>query len=96
PPPSSAIPSRQDDDFISRGSLDKIRQICARPASRAALAGLGGVGKSQIAIEYSYQVRDESPDTLVFWVHAGTQARFEEGYRRVAEATKMDGWDNPK
>jgi tetratricopeptide (TPR) repeat protein len=29
-------------------------------------------------------------------VHAGTQARFEEGYRRIAEATKMDGWDDPK
>jgi hypothetical protein len=32
----------------------------------------------------------------VFWVHAGTRARFEEGYRRIAEATKMDGWDDPK
>jgi tetratricopeptide (TPR) repeat protein len=32
----------------------------------------------------------------VFWVHAGTQARFEQGYRRIAEATKMRGWDDPK
>ena len=32
----------------------------------------------------------------MFWVHAGTQARFEEGYRRIAEATKLDGWNNPK
>jgi hypothetical protein len=52
--------------------------------------------KSQIAIEYAYQVRDESLTTWVFWVHAGTQARFEEGYRRIAETTRMDGWDNPK
>jgi tetratricopeptide (TPR) repeat protein len=29
-------------------------------------------------------------------VHAGTQARFEQGYRRIAEATKMHGWDDPK
>lgn len=42
--PSSTVPFRRDDDFISRDSLDKIRQICARPASRAALVGLGGVG----------------------------------------------------
>jgi tetratricopeptide (TPR) repeat protein len=34
--------------------------------------------------------------TWVFWVHAGTRARFEEGYRRIAEATRMDGWDNHK
>jgi tetratricopeptide (TPR) repeat protein len=32
----------------------------------------------------------------VFWVHAGTQARFEEGFRMIIEATKMDGWDDPK
>jgi tetratricopeptide (TPR) repeat protein len=32
----------------------------------------------------------------VFWVHAGTRARFEEGYCRIAEATKMSGRDNPK
>ena len=32
----------------------------------------------------------------MFWVHAGTQARFKEGYTRIAEATRMDGWDNPK
>jgi hypothetical protein len=29
--------------------------------------------------------------TSAFWVHAGTQARFKEGYRRIAEVTKMDG-----
>ncbi|PVH90556.1 hypothetical protein DM02DRAFT_711452 [Periconia macrospinosa] len=96
PTPSSTVPFRRDDDFVSRDSLTKIRKICARPAARAALVGLGGVGKSQVAIEYAYQVRDESPDTWVFWVHAGTQARFEEGYRRITEATRMEGWDNPK
>jgi hypothetical protein len=44
PLPSSTVPFRRDDDFISRDSLDKIRQICARPAARVALVGLGGVG----------------------------------------------------
>ena len=41
-------------------------------------------------------MRDASPATWVFWVHAGTQARFEEGYRRIAEAAEVDGWDDPK
>jgi tetratricopeptide (TPR) repeat protein len=40
-------------------------------------------------------VRDASPATWAFWVHAGTQARFEEGYRRIAEAAKIDGRDDP-
>lgn len=49
--------------------------------------------KSQLAIEYTYQERDAVPDKWAFWVHAGTRARFEEGYRRIDEATKMEGWD---
>ena len=50
--------------------------------------------KSQLAIEYSYQVRESSPDTWVFWVHASSTARFEEGYRKIAERIKIAGWDN--
>ena len=50
--------------------------------------------KSQLAIEYSYQVRESSPDMWVFWVHASNTARFEEGYRKIAERIKIAGWDN--
>ena len=42
--PSSTVPFRRDKDFVKRRSLDRIHQICAEPASRAALVGLGGVG----------------------------------------------------
>jgi len=44
PSPASTVPFRRDDYFISRENLTTIRQICDRPASRAALVGLGGVG----------------------------------------------------
>ena len=52
--------------------------------------------KSQLAIEYSYQIRESSPDMWVFWVHASSAARFEEGYRKIAERIKIAGWDNPE
>lgn len=42
--PLWTVPFRRDDDFITRDSLGAIRQICTRPAARAALVGLGGVG----------------------------------------------------
>ena len=32
----------------------------------------------------------------MFWVHAGTRARFEEDYRIIAETTRLEGWDNSK
>ncbi|KAH8586899.1 P-loop containing nucleoside triphosphate hydrolase protein, partial [Bisporella sp. PMI_857] len=95
PTPSSTVPFRRDKDFVDRDILVEINQKCSLPASRVALVGLGGVGKSQLAIEYSHRIREESPETWVFWVHASTTARFEEGYRRIAERVKIDGWDRP-
>ncbi|KAF2193440.1 TPR-like protein [Zopfia rhizophila CBS 207.26] len=95
--PISNVPFRRDPDFVDRGTLlNQVRTKCSVPSSCVALVGLGGVGKSQIAIEHSYRVREESPNTWVFWVHAGTQARFKEGYQRIAETTRMNGWNDPK
>ena len=51
--------------------------------------------KSQLAVEYAYRVRERSPATWVFWVHASSTARFEEGYRKIAERAKLPGWDQP-
>jgi tetratricopeptide (TPR) repeat protein len=58
--------------------------------------GLGGVGKSQLAIEYAHRIREGQPDTWVFWVHAGTQARVEEGFRTIADTVKLPGRNQPK
>src|SRR5947207_6859804 len=50
--------------------------------------------KSQLAIEYSYVIREKSPMIWVFWVHASNATRFEEGYRRIAERVGIPGWEN--
>jgi tetratricopeptide (TPR) repeat protein len=41
--------------------------------------------KSQLAIEYAHRVRQKSPDTWVFWVHASNSARLEEAFNDIAE-----------
>ena len=50
--------------------------------------------KSQLALEYSYRTRDESPQTFVFWVNASNAAMFKESYRRIAEEVKLPGHDD--
>jgi hypothetical protein len=73
---------------------EALGRLLARRARRALSNYL--TRKSQLAIEFSHRIREESPETWVFWVHASTTARFEEGYRRIAERVKIDGWDKPE
>ena len=64
PKPSSTVPFLRDPDFVDRGDLlSRVDERCLQPAGRAALVGLGGVGKSQLVIEYTYRTRKRSPDT---------------------------------
>jgi tetratricopeptide (TPR) repeat protein len=52
--------------------------------------------KSQLALQYAHSIRDASPQTFVFWVHASTQARFEEAYRDIADRLQLPGRHDPK
>ncbi|KAI1667981.1 TPR protein [Pyrenophora tritici-repentis] len=95
--PFSTLPFAPDPDFVDRPEIVAwVRDKCAGAGARAALVGLGGVGKSQLAIRYLHSVRDASPQTFVFWVHASTRARFEEAYRDIADRLQLPGSSDPK
>ncbi|KAJ6126484.1 hypothetical protein N7523_002096 [Penicillium sp. IBT 18751x] len=99
PNPLSTVPFARDPDFVYRRSLlQSIHEKISIPGSRIALVGLGGVGerKSQLAIEYSYQIRSESPETWVIWVHASNEARFEQSFRDIADQLKILTRQDPK
>ncbi|KAJ5116785.1 P-loop containing nucleoside triphosphate hydrolase protein [Penicillium angulare] len=95
PAPLSTVPFRRDPDFVNPdGLLDLIDQKTSAGA-RIAFVGLGGVGKSQLAIEYSYLVRDRSPETWVLWIHASNVTRFEQSCQDIAEQAKIPGRKDP-
>ncbi|KAK2024242.1 TPR-like protein [Colletotrichum zoysiae] len=94
--PFSNVPFPPDPDFVDRPRITAwLRDKCGRPAGRAALVGLGGIGKSQLAVNYAHEVQQASPDTYVFWVHAGTRERFEEAYRAIANRLQLPSRSDP-
>ncbi|KAL8290752.1 hypothetical protein RB597_008822 [Gaeumannomyces tritici] len=96
PRPFASIPFSRDRDFVNRGDiLGQLQKRCSEPAGRVALCGLGGIGKSQLAIELAYRISEQTPDSWIFWIHAATQARAEEGFRDIADTVKLPGRNKP-
>ncbi|GCE28327.1 tetratricopeptide repeat protein [Dictyobacter alpinus] len=52
-----------------------------------ALSGLGGIGKTQVALEYAYQHRQDY--RFVFWVSAATQESLRTGLVTIAETLQL-------
>ncbi|KAF2008302.1 hypothetical protein BU24DRAFT_138403, partial [Aaosphaeria arxii CBS 175.79] len=97
PPPSIVIPFARDADFVDRGTLlDELCERCTQPDARQAIVGLGGVGKSQLAIEHAYRTREQSPETWVLWAHASNAVRLEQSFRDIADRVKISGRQDPQ
>ncbi|KAL6359008.1 hypothetical protein LRP88_09206 [Fusarium phalaenopsidis] len=77
----------RNENFIPRpdinAKLDRLLPFNSDESHSAALWGLGGSGKTQIALQYAYN-RCRDPDCSVFWVHADTEATFTQDYKTIA------------
>ncbi|KAI2626756.1 hypothetical protein GGR54DRAFT_629122 [Hypoxylon sp. NC1633] len=96
------VPFGRNENFVGRESI--LQQLLEQIApstnkdncQRTAIEGLGGIGKTQIALEAAYQVRDKHLDCSVFWVPAVNATNFEAAYRRIGEALGIPGLSNDK
>ncbi|KAH6680037.1 kinesin light chain 3 [Plectosphaerella plurivora] len=84
--PRRLLPFPRDPEFVHRPSIEEwMQEQYSKPVQRMALVGMGGFGKSQLAIEFAHQVHVDHPDTSIFWVHGHTRETFEESYHALAE-----------
>ena len=63
---------------------------------RTTIEGLGGVGKTQIALQAVHLVHEKHPDCSIFWVPAVDASNFENAYRDIGKQMKVEGIDEEK
>ncbi|CAI7590894.1 unnamed protein product [Penicillium bialowiezense] len=84
--PYFSIPVRQNRQFVGRGKeLDVLQQKLQtqKDLERLAIFGLGGVGKTQIALQVAYWARQNMPSYSIFWISALSKASFEQGCTQI-------------
>ncbi|KAN0082014.1 hypothetical protein V8E54_003312, partial [Elaphomyces granulatus] len=62
---------------------DKVRKM--------AITGLGGVGKTQIALEVAYRVRDRKPECSIFWIPSTSIEMIEQAYMSIGKHLELQG-----
>ncbi|KAF2647204.1 TPR-like protein [Lophiostoma macrostomum CBS 122681] len=65
--------------------------ISAEGGRRLAIYGLGGCGKTALALESAYRTREQQPKRAVFWVAAVSLESFEQGYREIGTLLRIPG-----
>ncbi|KAJ6039423.1 hypothetical protein N7499_004385 [Penicillium canescens] len=90
-PPSWLVPFDRNLSYVDRDVMVKVKEVLFRDHCQHEMAifGLGGVGKSQIAIELAYQTRDEYPDCSVFWIPAMRFDSIRQAFTKVAESLRI-------
>lgn len=96
------VPFGRNKQFVGRES--QLKEIIAKlnpgnnkdDCQRVAIAGLGGIGKTQVALEAAFRIQKEFTDCSVFWVPAIDTASFERAYREIGQKLEIPGINKNK
>ncbi|CAI6093426.1 unnamed protein product [Clonostachys chloroleuca] len=97
------VPYLKNEKFVRRAEI--LDQLKARLSfsednhasqHRVSLFGLGGVGKTQIALAFIHWIKETNSEVSVIWVHASSPERFQQSFSRIAEEFQIPGYENPK
>ncbi|HEU5376403.1 MAG TPA: tetratricopeptide repeat protein [Ktedonobacteraceae bacterium] len=93
-----SVPHQRNPLFIGREEELQAIENALKSGQNAAIVqainGLGGVGKTQLALEYAYRHRAEY--RYVFWVLADTRETLSGAYLTIAEQLNLPGKSQPE
>ncbi|KAF2993765.1 hypothetical protein E8E13_001931 [Curvularia kusanoi] len=102
--PTYCIPFLKNRHFVGRrNELAVLRQrlLVKRDCQKMSIVGLGGTGKTQVALQFAYEVKETQPDWSIFWVSAVSMESFEQACTGIVQALHIrsrggEGQDDPK
>jgi tetratricopeptide (TPR) repeat protein len=101
--PTYYIPFPKNRYFVGRrDELDVLKQrlMMNRDCQKMSVVGLGGTGKTQIALQFAYLVKETWPDFSIFWVPALSMESFEQACADIARVLRIpqaaEGEENAK
>ncbi|PLB51013.1 purine and uridine phosphorylase [Aspergillus steynii IBT 23096] len=90
------VPFGRNPQFGGRlDEISKIEKLIRRDdgPTKIAISGLGGVGKTQVALELAFLMRDEGAKRSIFWIPCTSYESVEKAYMSIA---KMVGLQDVK
>ena len=93
------VPFDRNPRFTGRESIladIEGRLFRGEQTTKTAIVGLGGIGKTQLALELAYRTRSKYRNCSVFWIPATDMDSLHQAYRDVAQQLRVPGWDEEK
>ncbi|THC89597.1 hypothetical protein EYZ11_010961 [Aspergillus tanneri] len=81
------VPFRKNPRFVGREEEIARTEELIMPQNgpdKVAICGLGGVGKTQIALELAYRMRNRDPKYSIFWITCTSYESVEQAYMSIA------------
>jgi hypothetical protein len=72
----------------------KAKLFVGESTAKVAITGSGGVGKTQLALELAYRIKQDNKNCSIFWIPANDIESIDEAYTTIVRRLKVPGWNN--